>query len=67
MSKRWLFLLLVLAASGATFAWVRLASHDTPAGQPPLAHLSSATLASLKDDFNRAAADARIIVLLSPT
>ena len=61
-------LLVVLAAIGAgTFAWVRFATHYTPAGQPPLARIDSASLATLKADFNRAPGETRMIVLLSPT
>jgi hypothetical protein len=60
--------LVVLAAIGCgTFAWVRFATHDTPAGQPPLATLDPGSLAILKADFNRAVGETRIIVLLSPT
>lgn len=70
MSRRRLLLvfLIVLAAIGCgAFAWVRFATHDTPAGQPPLARLDAASVAMLKADFNRAVGEARIIVLLSPT
>ena len=63
-----LVVLVVLAAIGAgTFAWVRFATHDTPPGQPPLATLDAGSLATLKTEFNRAAGDTRMIVLLSPT
>lgn len=63
--KVWLLLVLVLILGA--FAWVRFATHDTPAGQPPLAYLDLLTLVTLKADFNRAAGETRIIVLLSPT
>ncbi len=66
--KLLLVLLAVLATIGAgTFAWVRFATHYTPAGQPPLAMLDVGSLATLKADFNRAAGETRMIVLLSPT
>ena len=39
----------------------------TPKGQPPLVHLNSATIASLKGAFNGSANSVRILVLLSPT
>jgi hypothetical protein len=45
----------------------QLGTHDSPAGQPPLASLDAASLEMLRADFNRAAGDLRIIVLLSPT
>jgi hypothetical protein len=61
-------LLVVIAATVVSvFAWVRFATHDTPTGQPPLTTLDAATLATLKADFNRAASETRIVVLLSPT
>jgi hypothetical protein len=42
--------------------------HRAPAGQPPLARLSAATVLQLQDAFNREADDhARVILLLSPT
>ena len=60
--------IVLLAALGAgTFAWVRFATHYTPAGQPPLATLDNNSLATLKADFNRASGETRIIALLSPT
>ena len=41
--------------------------HQTPSGQPPLADLSAANLSQLKDEFNASRANARLLVLLSPT
>ncbi len=60
-------LILLLAVVGGAFAWARLTTHETPAGQPPLATLDTGSLAILKADFNQAASGTRIIVLLSPT
>ena len=61
-------LFVVIAAIGAgAFAWLRFATHDTPPGQAPLATLDAGSLATLKADFNRAAGETRMIVLLSPT
>jgi hypothetical protein len=61
-------LVIVIATIGAgTYARVRLATHYTPAGQPTLATLDAASLATLKVEFNRAAGETRVIVLLSPT
>jgi hypothetical protein len=45
----------------------QLGTHDAPAGQPPLAYLDAKSLDMLRADFNRAAGEARIILLLSPT
>ena len=61
-------LLVMIAVIGAgIFAWQRFGTHYTPAGQPPLATLDAGSLATLKADFNRAAGETRMIVLLSPT
>jgi hypothetical protein len=38
--------------------------HQVPAGQPPLADMN---LAAFRENFNRAANQTRLIVLLSPT
>ncbi|OFW06760.1 MAG: hypothetical protein A3H96_13925 [Acidobacteria bacterium RIFCSPLOWO2_02_FULL_67_36] len=67
MTRRKLLLILVVVAIAAAFGYVRFASHDAPAGQLPLAYLDPASLATVKADFNRAASETRIIVLLSPT
>ena len=45
----------------------QLGTHDAPAGQPPLASIDAKSLDMLRADFNRAAGEARIILLLSPT
>jgi len=41
--------------------------HQTPTGQAPLAALNAASLSQLKAEFNGRHANARILVLLSPT
>jgi hypothetical protein len=41
--------------------------HQTPPGQAPLAALNSASLSELRNEFNDSHANARILVLLSPT
>ena len=51
----------------AALAYRQFGTHHAPAGQPPLAHLDGGSLDMLRADFNRAAGEARIIVLLSPT
>jgi hypothetical protein len=38
-----------------------------PAGQPPLVNMNNQALSGLRADFNRDAANFRIILLLSPT
>jgi hypothetical protein len=67
MTRRRLVILLVVVLIAGAWAWTRFGSHDVPAGQPPLAYLGPASLATLKAGFNRAADQTRVIVLLSPT
>jgi hypothetical protein len=43
------------------------AGHATPAGQPPLSELRPANFTVIKDAFNAATGDARVLILLSPT
>ena len=61
MRKLWL---VVLALIAGVALWYNFTGSVAPAGQPPLARMD---LAKLKGDFNRAADQTRIIVLLSPT
>jgi hypothetical protein len=51
----------------AVIARYQLAGHHVPAGQPPLAELTSKSIGSLKADFNRSSDGLRIVLLLSPT
>ena len=44
-----------------------LVAHRAPAGQPPLAMLDAGSMSALRTDFNAAAGETRVIVLLSPT
>ena len=60
-------LLVVLLVLAAGYGWWQFGTRYVPEGQPPLATLHPASLAALKEDFNRASGDTRIIVLLSPT
>ncbi len=41
--------------------------HQTPSGQVSLADLNAANLSELKNEFNSGHANARLLVLLSPT
>jgi hypothetical protein len=66
MKRRRLIVLAVLIAAVATLVY-QLTRHDVPAGQPALATLDASTLSSLRADFNAAAGQTRIIVLLAPT
>lgn len=67
MNRRRSLSLAVLVGVMAVFAWGRFATHDAPAGQRSLATLDQASLAALQADFNGAAGEVRIVVLLSPT
>ncbi len=67
--KRWRLLLaavLALALLGA-YAWYRLAPRETPAGQPPLVVLETASFISFERAFNDSSDHTRLLVLLSPT
>jgi hypothetical protein len=55
---------LLLVLSGGT--WF-LSQPRVPAGQPALVTLDAASVAALRDAFNRDADHARIIILQSPT
>ena len=41
--------------------------HDTPDGQPPLIDLVPGNFASLKDAFNAASSEVRVVLMFSPT
>jgi hypothetical protein len=63
---------LVLACAVAVIglgaaAWYRWSPRRVPAGQPPLADLSRTGLAPLRDAFNAASAETRVLLLASPT
>ena len=40
---------------------------QTPAGQPPLKNLRAQSLGEIKNEFNAAKDDVRVLLLLSPT
>jgi len=61
---KWLYGLLGLAFMLA-LAWHFLWSAITPKGQPPLTHLTNENL--FVSQFNRAAPNVRMVLLLSPT
>jgi hypothetical protein len=41
--------------------------HQAPQSQPPLANLTAQNLADVKDRFNAAKSEARLLLLMSPT
>jgi hypothetical protein len=44
-----------------------LGPRNTPANQAPLAELNAGSLATFQAEFNRAADEVRVVLLLSPT
>ena len=54
----------LLAAGALTYYF---AGDSAPANQPPLATLDAGSIDSLRRQFNAAAGETRIILLLSPT
>ena len=60
-------LVAVILVCGAAYGWLKLAPRRVPAGQRPLATLSSDTLAEFRATFNAAEGDVRVLALLSPT
>ena len=54
----------LVAVVAAVYLWRVFGTHRVPEGQPALASME---IAALREDFNRAAGQTRIIVLLSPT
>ena len=56
--------ILIVAGYGAWRVW---GIGGAPQGQPPLAEISQQNYGEFRDAFNAAAAEPRIIALLSPT
>ena len=67
MNRRRLIVLAALAVCVALVVLPRFVTHNAPATQPPLGFLDAGSLETLRADFNRAANEVRIVVLLSPT
>jgi hypothetical protein len=58
---------IVLVAAAGGLLWLRHAPRKTPAGQPPLATLDTASLEDLRAAFNLHSGKTRVLALLSPT
>ena len=56
-----------IAAALIAAAWYQFGGHRTAPGQPPLAELNAASLDQFRAEFNAAADQPRMILLLSPT
>lgn len=68
MAKRRSFLLIAIALTIIATFWVkRQQSPRTPAGQPGLVELERSGIDELKQAFNEAAGQTRVLVMLSPT
>jgi hypothetical protein len=64
--RGWLALAVAVALAAA-FGRQQFGTHNTPPGQPALAHISGDSIDALRVDFNKAADAVRLVVLLSPT
>ena len=60
-------LIAIVAALLIAAAWYQFGGHRTAPGQAPLAELNAGSLDRLRADFNGAANETRMILLLSPT
>jgi hypothetical protein len=67
LARRGWLVVTVVAVVAATLGRQQFGTHTTPLGQPTLVHLAPESVESLRADFNKAAGDVRVIVLLSPT
>lgn len=66
--KRFLTILAVLAPVVLlALGWYFYSGAKVPAGQPPLASLTSANFDQFRTAFNAASGEVRIVLLLSPT
>jgi hypothetical protein len=63
--KQALIAALAIALAGAFFYFS--GGHQTPSGQPPLQSLTTQNIAEVKNAFNAATDDIRVLLLLSPT
>jgi hypothetical protein len=67
VAKRGWLVLAIAVALAAALGRQQFGTHHTPNGQPALRHLAQDSIETLRTDFNKATADVRLIVLLSPT
>jgi hypothetical protein len=67
MFTRGRIIIAVITISAAVLGQRQFGTHNTPEGQPELLHLNTVSVETLRSDFNRAAGDVRMILLLSPT
>jgi hypothetical protein len=67
MNRQRRIALILLVALAGVLMRLTYGPRKVPAGQPPLATLSTSSLETLRTDFNRDRNQTRILVLLSPT
>jgi hypothetical protein len=67
MKKRLSILAVLVTVGLLTLAWHFYGGAKVPAGQPPLASLTSANFGQFRTAFNAASGEVRIVLLLSPT
>ena len=65
--KRAYIVCAVVVASLAAAVLYLYGGGQTPAGQPPLQNLSAQSLGEIKNEFNAAKDDVRVLLVLSPT
>lgn len=69
--KVWRGILFGVGALGlaalAVFAYLRYWPRETPEGQAPLQTMTQEKLLALKENFNAASEETRVVALLSPT
>jgi hypothetical protein len=63
--KHVLIAALAIALAGVLFYFY--GGHQAPTGQPPLRNLTTQNVGEVKDAFNAARDDVRVLLLLSPT
>jgi len=66
MKRAYIVGAVVVASLAATVLYL-YGGGQTPAGQPPPKHLSAQSVGEIKNEFNAAKDDARVLLLLSPT
>jgi hypothetical protein len=66
MRRSWIIALGGVLLAGSAGIYLSKESY-APASQRPLTEINETALGNLKAEFNRAAASARVILLLSPT
>lgn len=67
MKKRLSIVAVLMIIGLLPLGWYFYGGSTVPAGQPPLAALTSANFEQLRKAFNAAAGNVRIVLLLSPT